>query len=185
MFLGPIEIILELQARQRRRGVVDTLSRYWWAPTQILLILVAYLGLFSIVSGLLATFPGVASRESNGRWWLIAFSGAAWGLIGILTLFWPGIPNSVVLVLITGTIEITASIKLQKFLPPEWLMIAMGTLSMLFVWLLISFRSPGALSVVRLIGIYAMALGILQIVLSLKLREIKNRYSLKTYTSNR
>ena len=171
--------------------MVDTLSRYWWAPTQMLMIFVAYLGLFSIVSGLLATFPGVASRESNGRWWLIAFSGAAWGLIGILTLFWPGIPTPVVLVLIgawamiTGTIEIIASIKLQKFLPPEWLMIAMGTLSMLFVWLLISFRGPGALSVVRLIGIYAMALGILQIVLSLKLREIKNRYSLKTYTSNR
>jgi len=140
---------------------------------------IAFFGLFAIVCSLFATIAGVASKESHGRWWLIAFSGAVWGLIGILTAIWPGLPRYVVLVLIagwaviTGGVEIAATIKLRKFITLEWLMIATGILSMFFVWLLIVFRGPGTLNVVGLVGVYAVALGILQVVLSLKLREIR------------
>jgi Short repeat of unknown function (DUF308) len=110
------------------------------------------------------------------RWWL-ALVGLLGIAVGILTFAWPGITALVLLLFIagwaiaTGVLQIVGAIRLRKEIENEWLLIASGVLSVIFGLILAAQPGTGALALLYVIGIYAILYGILEIWLSLRLRE--------------
>jgi uncharacterized membrane protein HdeD (DUF308 family) len=71
-----------------------------------------------------------------------------------------------------GIVEIVAAIKLRKQISNEWLLLLAGVLSAAFGVLLFINPSAGALSLVWIIGFYAVLYGITLLVLAYKLRRL-------------
>jgi uncharacterized membrane protein HdeD (DUF308 family) len=100
--------------------------------------------------------------------------------VAVLTFVWPNLTAVVLLyfiaawALITGILEILAAIRLRRMLEREWVMILNGALSIIFALLLFIFPGETAISLVWLIGIYAIIIGILLIILGIRLRKFRH-----------
>ena len=156
-------------------GILFGLIALVW-PGITLLVLVALFGAYALVDGIFAVVAAFRAGRSRFRWWLV-LEGIAGISAGIATVFWPQITALVLLVLVaawaivTGVLEIVAAIRLRKVITGEWVLALTGVLSVGFGVLLLLFPGPGALSLVWLIGAYALAFGILLLVLAFRLRS--------------
>ena len=177
--------------------MLENISRNWWMfavrgvaavifgvlaliwPGQTLQALVLVFGAYALVDGIFAIFAGIAARGTFDRWWAMLLEGVAGVVIGLLTFFWPGITALVLLyfiaawALITGIFEIVAAIQLRRVITGEWMYILGGLLSIIFGILLFVFPGAGALSLVWLIGIYAIVFGISEIIFAFRLRGLR------------
>jgi uncharacterized membrane protein HdeD (DUF308 family) len=175
---------------------VDGLSRNWWvvlvrgivgilfgiitffAPGISLAALVLVFGAYAFVDGVLTLVSAIRRRSTTDRWWILVLEGIAGILVGIATLFVPGITALVLLYLIaawalvTGILELAAAIRLRKVITNEWLLALGGIVSILLGVLLIAYPGAGALAVVIWIGAYAFVFGALLVGLSLRLRTL-------------
>jgi uncharacterized membrane protein HdeD (DUF308 family) len=176
--------------------MLEKISRNWWMfalrgvvaiifgvvafaqPEQALQALVLVFGAYAFVDGIFAMFAGIAARGYFERWWAMLLEGMAGVVIGLLTFFWPSI-TALVLVyfiaawaLITGIFEIVAAIQLRRVITGEWAMILSGLMSVLFGIVLFVFPVAGAVSVIWMIGIYAITFGILEIVFAYRLHAL-------------
>lgn len=176
--------------------MLDLLTRRWWLitlrgvaviifgilafawPELTLLMLVLLFGAYVLIDGILSIVTGIASRGIRERWWVMILGGIASIIVGVLTFIWPNITALVLLyiiaawALITGIFEIVFAIQIRRLISHEWLMILSGILSILFSLLLVFLPGPGALSLIWLIGAYALIFGIALVVFSLRLRSI-------------
>jgi len=148
-------------------------------PEQALQALVLVFGAYALVDGLFAMFAGIASYGYFERWWAVLLEGVAGVVIGLLTFFWPNI-TALVLVyfiatwaLITGISEVVAAIQLRCVITGEWMLILGGLLSIFFSVLLFVFPVAGAVSVIWVIGIYAIIFGTSEIILAFRLRGLR------------
>src|SRR5262249_46452133 len=97
---------------------------------------------------------------------------------GIIAFVYPGITALSLLSIIafwaifTGVFEIMAAIRLRKELANEWFLILSGALSVLFGVLVIVYPGAGALSVAWLIGAYAVAFGIMMLMLAFRVKSL-------------
>jgi uncharacterized membrane protein HdeD (DUF308 family) len=115
-----------------------------------------------------------------GRWWRIVLEGAAGIILSLLTFRSPDITALVLVTLIAawsiifGISEIATAARLQKMIPNEWLMILSGMVSIIFGILLIAQPATGAISIVWLLGAYALIFGILTLMLAFRLRGMRD-----------
>ncbi len=175
--------------------MVIVLARNWWAlalrglfavllgimafawPGITLGALVLLYGAFVLADGIFAIVAALVGRTQSMPWWALLLEGVTGIAVGLLTFFWPGITALVLLYLIaswalvTGAFEIAAAIRLRKEVHGEWLLALSGVLSILFGLALVVNPGAGALAVIWLIGAYAIASGVLLIVLGFKLRS--------------
>jgi uncharacterized membrane protein HdeD (DUF308 family) len=148
-------------------------------PEQALQALVLVFGAFALVDGIFAMFAGIASYRYFERWWAMLLEGVAGIVMGLLTFFWPNITALVLLymiaawALITGIFEIVAAIQLRRLITGEWMLILGGLLSILFGVVLFVFPVAGAVSVIWVIGIYAVVFGISEIILAFRLYGLR------------
>jgi uncharacterized membrane protein HdeD (DUF308 family) len=70
----------------------------------------------------------------------------------------------------TGILKVVMAISLRREIDNEWMMVLSGALSLLFGVLLAALPGAGLLSLVWIIGIYALILGIALIVLGFRVR---------------
>jgi uncharacterized membrane protein HdeD (DUF308 family) len=152
-------------------------------PGVTLFTLVILYGAFALVDGILALAAAFASRsETVPRWWLV-LTGILGIAAGLIAMLWPGITALVLIVFIgawavvRGVMEIIAAIQLRKEIEGEWLLVLAGVLSVLFGLGVLIFPGTGALALIWLIAIYAVAIGIVMIVLALRLRAHQSRMS--------
>ncbi len=95
---------------------------------------------------------------------------------GLVTFFYPGITAISLLAVIaawavvTGIFEIAVAIKLRQQLSNEWMLILSGVLSVVFGVLVVLMPNAGALSIIWLIGIYAILFGITMLAVAFKLK---------------
>ena len=175
--------------------MVIVLARNWWAlalrglfavlfgimafawPGITLAALVLLYGAFALADGIFAIVAAVVGMPRGMPWWALLLEGVTGIAVGILTFFWPGITALALLYLIaawalvTGVFEIAAAIRLRKEIQGEWLLALSGVLSVLFGLALVVYPGAGALAVIWLIGAYAIASGVLLIVLGFRLRS--------------
>jgi uncharacterized membrane protein HdeD (DUF308 family) len=71
----------------------------------------------------------------------------------------------------TGMFEIVAAIRLRKEIQGEWALGLSGALSVLFGLMMFVSPGAGALAVLGLIAAYAIAFGVLLVVLGFRLRS--------------
>ena len=178
--------------------MLDQMFRHWWLfivrgvlaivfgvlaliwPGATNLILVLMFGAFALVDGIFNIAAGITFHKYFERWWAVLLEGLAGIVLGFLTFFWPGITALALLFLIaawaivTGIFEIVAAIQFRRVILGEWVMILIGLLSIVLGILLIVFPAIGALSLMWLIGIYAISAGIMQIIFAFRLHGIKS-----------
>lgn len=147
-------------------------------PGLTLQVLVLLFGAFAMVDGAFTLFWAIDSREHNKRWWAMALGGLSGIVLGVLTFLWPAVTGLVLLyfiaawAIVTGVLEIVAAIELRRLITGEWAMVLGGILSIAFGVMMAVFPGAGAVGLVWAIGIYAIAFGILLLVLAFRLRSI-------------
>jgi uncharacterized membrane protein HdeD (DUF308 family) len=164
------------------RGLVAVLfgiAAFVW-PGITLWALVAIFGAYALVDGIFAVIEAFRRDVVGERWWALLFEGFVGIAIGILTFAWPRLTAMGLLYLIafwaivTGVFEVITAIRLRHEIRGEWMMALIGVLSVAFGFLLVAFPLTGALSVVLIIGSYAVAIGALMIALGFKLRSLRH-----------
>jgi uncharacterized membrane protein HdeD (DUF308 family) len=148
----------------------------WPGPTIEALVLL--FGAYALLDGIFAVMVGIQQYGETQRWWATLLEGIAGIVLGVLTLVWPGTTATVLLAffaawaILTGVFEIAAAIWLRKVIEGEWTLILAGALSVLFGGLLILQPVAGALTVIWLIGAYAIVFGVLFSILAFELRRL-------------
>ena len=141
---------------------------------------------FLFVDGTLSLASGIrGAARSEDRWWAYLLRGIAGLIVGILFVLMPLIMTIgyafATLVLLAawsitaGILEIAAAIRLRKEIKGEWLLALSGTLSILLGFgvmiLFAPYPAASILSVAWMIGVYAIAAGIVLIVQAFRLRK--------------
>jgi uncharacterized membrane protein HdeD (DUF308 family) len=145
-------------------------------PGITLAALVLMFGAYATVDGVLALYHAVAGNP--GSRWLLALEGVVGVLAGIGALIYPGVTALVLLyvvagwAVVTGVLEIAAAIALRRVVDNEWLMALGGLASIVFGVLLAVWPGAGLLSLVWLIGAYAVVFGVALIALGFKVHSI-------------
>ena len=177
------------------RPVLNQLARSWWLvllrgiagivfgllalgwPGITLLLLVLFYGAYALVDGVFSLIAAFAGKGEGGPTWWLILVGILGIVAGLVTLFLPGI-SAVVLIMVIGAwavvcgiFEIIGAIQLRKEIDNEWLLILSGIVSVLFGLGVLVFPGAGALALVWLIATFAIAFGILWIVLAFRLRK--------------
>lgn len=171
------------------------LTRNWWAvlvrgiaavlfgilaivwPGLTIGVLVFLFGFYALLDGVLAIVAAVRAVGQHQSWVMLLVEGILGVVAGLIAFFYPGITALVLLYIIafwaivTGILEIVAAVSLRRAIANEIFLIIAGVLSVLFGILLIVNPGAGALSVVFVIGIYAIIFGISLIALAFRLRS--------------
>lgn len=177
--------------------VLPLLSRNWWAlalrglaailfgilafawPGITLFVLVIFFGAYLLVDGIFAIVAAVRAAGEEARWWLLLIEGILGVVAGLVAFFWPGLTALALLYLVaawaivTGIMEIVGAIRLRQEIVGEWALILSGVLSFIFGVLLVVIPArAGLLSLTWLIGIYAIAFGVIMLVLAFRVRGL-------------
>lgn len=164
------------------RGVIAILfgiAAFAW-PTLTLGVLVLLYGVFALADGIIA-IVGLFSGQRSEVWWPQLLQGLLSIAAGLVALFWPGITALALLwviafwAILTGMTQITAAIRLRKEISNEWLLILGGALSVILGLAFIVLPGAGLLSVVWVLGVYAILFGILGISFGFRLRSVVRR----------
>jgi uncharacterized membrane protein HdeD (DUF308 family) len=158
-------------------AILFGLMAFAW-PGLTLATLVVFFGAWALVSGCFALFGAFSGRASGGDWWVLLLHGLLGVVVGVLTFRSPGITAIAVLwyiafwAIVTGVIEVATAIRLRKEIRGEgWIMLA-GIASVIFGALLLAYPGAGALALITLIAAYAVVLGVILVVASLRLRKL-------------
>lgn len=183
--------------------VAIVLLRNWWAlalrgalavlfgiaafavPGLTLAFLIALFGVYALIDGVLAIVAGVKAAEHQERFGSLLLRGIAGIAAGIVAFVLPG-PTAVVLTLmigawaiVTGVLEVVAAVHLHRA-HGEWLLILNGILSVVFGLTLVIVPALGILTLVWIIGGYAIVFGLIMLVLAVRLRARHRRSALGT-----
>lgn len=145
-------------------------------PAITLGVLVLVFGIYALAEGIVLAAMSFNRRNAE-HWWITLLQGIAGIAAGILTFVWPAITAVVLLAIIavwatvTGILEIVGAIRLRKEIKGEWLLVMSGILSLIFAYILISNPAAGAVALVWVIGVYAVAFGILQMLLGARVHR--------------
>ncbi|WP_199912073.1 HdeD family acid-resistance protein [Nodularia spumigena] len=157
-------------------AIIFGLAALFW-PDITLTALIFIFAAFVLVSGVLLAIAAFRDGLTHTHGWLMLLEGAIGIAVGIMAFIWPGITALVLLYLIaawaivTGVLEIIASIQIRKEIQNEWLLAIAGIASVLFGVLLLVWPLAGALAILWIIGAYAIIFGILLLILAFRLRS--------------
>lgn len=172
----------------------EILSRYWWMtvlrglfwilfgvvmfarPGISLLSLTLALGIVIFADGILNVVNAFAGRKVHEDWWVLLLVGLTGIGIGAIAFY---NPQATALALVfyvaiwaiaTGLLQIVAAIRLRRQLAGEVWMSLGGIASVVFGALLIMQPGAGALTLLWLFAAYAIAFGVLLILLAFRVR---------------
>lgn len=145
-------------------------------PDLTLDLLLALFAAIVLLDGGFSTYEAFGRSQRGEQWWPRLLRGLVGIGAGLVTILWPAVTATVLLyivafwALITGVLEIVAAVQYRRVLAHNWLLVVVGTLSVLVGLLLIANPMAGALALATLIGAYFLILGILLLILALVLR---------------
>jgi uncharacterized membrane protein HdeD (DUF308 family) len=178
-------------------STLSMFSRNWWVlllrgvvaivfgmlaisrPGITLGLLVLLFGIYALVDGVFALLAAAAGWSQRDDRWLLLLEGLIGLGAGFATLRAPGITTIALLFFIavwalaTGVLKIVAAIRLRKEITGEFWLILGGIASVVFSFLVMMNPAAGALAMAWLIGWYALVLGVMLILLSLRLHSLR------------
>jgi uncharacterized membrane protein HdeD (DUF308 family) len=160
-------------------AVVFGVLTFFW-PGLFWLVVVSTFAAYALLDGALAIYAVVTGRGSGGRSWGLLLEGLVGIAAGILTFAWPAITELALFYLIagwalaTGVFEIVAAIQLRRVIQGEWTLALSGVLSVLLGLALAFFPIAGLMVVAWWVGAYAIAFGVILLVLGFRLRSLAN-----------
>jgi uncharacterized membrane protein HdeD (DUF308 family) len=173
---------------------IDALAENWWAialrgvvsvifgvltlvlPALTLAALVLMFGAYALVEGIFNLIAAVRGADRSRPRWLLVLEGLVSIGAGIVTMVLPGLTALVLAyiigawAIITGALETAAAISLRTEIKGEWTLVLSGLLSLIFGVLMLAAPASGALALVMVIGAYAIAFGVLLLILAFRLR---------------
>lgn len=174
--------------------MVGALARNWWTliirgivailfgllavilPGLTLTALIFLFGAYAVVDGVFAIAAAAMGGGMANRWVLL-LEGIVSIIAGVVAFVWPGLTALALLYVIafwailTGVLEIIAAVRLRHEIANEWVLGIAGVASILFGLIAIVFPRAGALSIIWIIGVYAILFGVLLIALGLRIRS--------------
>jgi uncharacterized membrane protein HdeD (DUF308 family) len=145
------------------------------------LTLVFLFGIYAIADGVFSVVAAFRRPGGTGAdqppWWALLIAGILSIAAGVLAFVLPIVTAVALLYLVaawaivTGAFWIAAAIRLRKQIRGEWLLALTGVLSIVLGVLLAVFPRAGALALVIWVGAFAVAYGILLIMLGVRLRK--------------
>jgi len=148
----------------------------WFWPDITLITLVILFGAFILVDGISNLITAASGRGAEPKW-IVAVMGLAGIVVGIVTLVWPNLTAIALIYLIAawavtmGVFAIIGAVVLRRDIENEWLLAITGLLAIVFGIAIAIFPGSGALALVWLIGVYAVAYGLLELALAFRLRN--------------
>jgi uncharacterized membrane protein HdeD (DUF308 family) len=170
------------------------LARNWWVlalrgvlaivfgvlafvnPGLTLSTLIRLFGAYSLVDGVFAIVAGLRAAQRHERWWPFALEGLASIAVGIVVFLMPLAAAFALLMIasawsiVTGILRIAAAIRLRREIKGEWLLILNGLLSVAFGVVIAIVPGAGLVTLVWLIGMYAIVFGVILVALGFRLR---------------
>jgi uncharacterized membrane protein HdeD (DUF308 family) len=143
--------------------------------------LILLFGAYALVDGVFAIVGVFGGTRSGTPRWLLLVEGIVSILAGLIALVVPGLAAVALLYLVaawavvTGLAQIATAIRLRQEIRGEWALILGGILSVLFGLLLALLPGVGILSLIWLIGAYAVAFGVLLLITAFQVRGRDNQ----------
>lgn len=160
------------------RGVLAVVFGLYalFSPAAALLALIFVYGFYAIFDGVTALVAGFRNRGTSHWGWHIV-QGVVSLVAGFIALFWPG-PTILALVLIIavwsivlGVTEIVEAFTARRNGSSSWVWLLIGGIvGILFGIVLISSPAAGALTLLWVIGIFALVFGVVHIIWAFRLR---------------
>ena len=147
-------------------------------PGLTLAALILLFAAYAIVDGASHVVTGIRQRSGDRPDGLMILGGIVGIAVGVIAAILPGVTALFLLTLIgawaivTGAAEIVAAYRLRKAISGEWLLALQGIISIafgLYVWI---FPGAGALAVVWLIATFAIASGVILLMLAFRMRSL-------------
>jgi uncharacterized membrane protein HdeD (DUF308 family) len=162
------------------RGILAILFGLFalFAPGSALLALVLVFGAYAILDGATALAVGIRHRKDDPHWGWHVVQGVVSVLAGLIAFVWPGVTVLAILFVIAfwsivgGIAEVVESFMMRKRGSEGWgWMLAAGIVSVLFGIVLLA--SPGAalITLLWLVGVYAIVFGVIIVVWAVRLRR--------------
>lgn len=147
------------------------------APLTTAAALALVIGIFAIVDGIIDLIDAVRHRGTQGVGFRV-FLGIVSLLFGLVILIWPGKTLAFMVILVAiwsiviGVLQIIASIGIRKESGSAWVWgVISGALGVVFGILVLVWPGIGLVSLIWLIGIWAIVFGIALIVLGVQVRK--------------
>ncbi len=138
-------------------------------------------GAYVFIDGIFALVAAVRVAQMHGRWWGMLLVGILGLAVGVLTFLNPSaaalglVYYIAAWAIVTGIFEIAGAFQLRQLVPGEWLLAISGALSIAFGVLVAGHPGSGLLSIIWLIGMYAIVFGVLQIGLAFRILGTQKR----------
>lgn len=153
----------------------------FFAPIETALVLALVIGIFAIVDGVIDLVDAIRHRGSAGVAGRIVL-GVASILFGLVILFWPGRSLEVLVILVgiwsvvVGILQIVVSVGHRGDRDSGWVWgLVAGILSVLFGVLVMISPGAGLVTIIWIVGIYAILFGIALIAFGVMMRRYAGR----------
>jgi uncharacterized membrane protein HdeD (DUF308 family) len=177
--------------------MLNLLARNWWLveirgvaaiafgllaflwPGLTLLVLVTLFAAYMLIDGI-ALLASLARGEpaTFGHRLSVGLMGALGLAVGVATIFWPGITALALLYLVAfwaitlGLTQAVVAIRLRREMSGELWFVIGGLLTVVFGVFILAFPGTGLLSLVWIVGAWAIVFGITNLVLAWRLRGL-------------
>jgi uncharacterized membrane protein HdeD (DUF308 family) len=154
----------------------------FFGPVATAIALAIVIAVFAIVAGVFDIIEAIRHRGSSSMVLRIVL-GAVSILFGILVLVWPGISLAILVItvgvwaIITGILQIMSSIRHRTVPDSGWVWgLIGGAVTILFGVLVLIWPATGLVTIIWIIGIWAVVWGIILILLGVQLRKAAGTY---------
>jgi uncharacterized membrane protein HdeD (DUF308 family) len=143
----------------------------------VLLFLVYLFGAYVLLDGILAIIVSLQERRSSSGWWVVFLLGIVGIVVGVLSFIHPG--NVALLIfylvgiwlIISGFLGIISAFPLRAA-GNEGLLMFLGFISIIVGIIFVIHPTSSILTIVWLLGAFALVYGIIQIVRAIQLRSL-------------
>jgi uncharacterized membrane protein HdeD (DUF308 family) len=134
---------------------------------------------YAVVDGAGMIASGLDRQAAGERRWFYLAAGITGVMAGVFAGLWPQI-TALALVLLagawalaTGALEIAGAVRLRRELAGEWLLAAVGVVSMLAGILIFLRPAVGVLALATVLGVYALIAGVALLAAAWRVRKAR------------